>query len=134
MVGILCRLIASAGFLLVDDSSNWLIGGLLLRWSRSYPFCQSSDEDQVVDNLFAGRTSDLTWELIPDEDGVTIKTAGSIGTTHWYSLVDFLICKEGVLLYPQKNLFFWIPNSATIEDGTWQDFEALISKKITRKF
>ena len=67
------------------------------------------------------------------EAEVSIATAQSNGAFLWECLVDFKICKTGILLYPQKNIFYWIPNSATIEDGTWQDFEALISKKITRK-
>ncbi len=132
LVGILC-LIASAWFLLVDDSSEWLIGGLLLGAGAVYLFLPIFRRRQVVENLFAGRTSKLTLELEPDEKGITMTTSGSIGTTDWSSFVDYLICKTGILLYPQKNIFYWIPNSATIEGGTWQDFELLISKKITRK-
>ena len=67
-------------------------------------------------------------------DGVlTITDGESTGTSPLSSFVDFKICKEGLLLYPQKNIFYWIPDTAEIEGGTWLEFTELISSKITRK-
>ena len=67
------------------------------------------------------------------EAEVTVTTSKARSAFLWECLVDYKICGEGILLYPMKNLFYWIPATAEIEGGTWQDFEVLISKKIIKK-
>jgi hypothetical protein len=64
---------------------------------------------------------------------ISITTSKSQTTSLWECLVDYKICGEGILLYPMKNVFCWIPRTASIEGGTWQEFELLISQKIQCK-
>ncbi|MEO1855916.1 MAG: hypothetical protein ABGY95_00945 [Rubritalea sp.] len=39
----------------------------------------------------------------------------------------------GLLIYPQKNIFFFIPATATITDGTWEELTELLKTQIEKK-
>ena len=64
---------------------------------------------------------------------MSLTDSRSNGTFLWECLIDYKICTNGILLYPHENIFYWIPNTASVEGGTWQDFESLVSNKIQRK-
>ena len=54
-----------------------------------------------------------------------VETESTSARATWSNFVDYRICNTGILVYPQKNIFYRIPASAEIE--------ALISTKITKK-
>ena len=68
--------------------------------------------------------------MILDEEGITISDKHSEGKTKWSGFVNWRVFPEGLLLYPQKDLFFWIPKEAEIEGGTWEEFVALVERKM----
>lgn len=56
------------------------------------------------------------------EEGFNVQSDGSTLSTRWDQLYETVSTREGHLLYPQKGLFYWIPNSAF---STPSDDEAL---------
>ena len=118
---------------MTDESTEWFRGTILLLVGAVYIFFPIYRSRKAVENIFAGRTENLTVEMTTGEDAIQIKTPGSTGTISWANLVDCRICDGGILLYPQKTMHFWIPDSAKIENGTWEEFTDLVSSKITRK-
>ncbi|MFM2199205.1 MAG: YcxB-like protein [Verrucomicrobiota bacterium] len=123
----------SSKYLLFGKSENSAFGMLLFLLGIFYMILPVLLRKKAVRNMFAGRGGDMAVIVKPSDEGVEMSADGSTTTSPWSSFVDFRICKDGILLYPQKMLQYWIPNSATVEGGTWQDFEALVSSKIQRK-
>ena len=82
---------------------------------------------------FKGKDKELPHLITTDETGLHFETPQGSSATNWNLYVDVCIHPKGVLLYPQKNLFYWIPKSATITDGTWEEFTDLLEAKIEKK-
>jgi hypothetical protein len=108
------------GLLLLVLGIFYLILPALVRW-------------RAVKNVFAGRSGDLTVIVATSGDGIEMSAGDTSMKAAWSSFVDVRVCKDGVLLYPQKTIQYWIPSTATVEGGTWRDFEALVSSSIQRK-
>jgi len=123
----------SAKQLLSEQSGSSSLGIILLPLGILYLCLPILQRWRAVKNLFAGRRGYLDMKITVLDEGIEIRTEGSSGTATWPSFVDGRICKDGILLYPQKMLHYWIPKSATVEGGTWQDFESLVSSEIQRK-
>lgn len=126
-------LVAGLRYLVVDESSKWLLGAMLFALGALYIFLPIHRKRKVVENMFAGRSGDIEVEMTPSAGALEIKTPDSSGSASWASFVDYLICEDGILLYPQKSMHFWIPIAANIEDGSWNDFSKIISEKVIRK-
>ncbi|MES2997682.1 MAG: YcxB family protein [Verrucomicrobiota bacterium] len=72
--------------------------------------------------VFKGRPGPLNVEMEIQDDGIFMETEISNGMTKWGGLMDLKIVPDGLLLYPQRNLFYWIPANAEIKGGSWTDF------------
>ncbi len=82
---------------------------------------------------FKGKDKELPHLVTTEETGLHFETPQGSSSTNWNLYVDIIIHQKGILLYPQKNLFYWIPATATITDGTWQEFTRLLEAKIGKK-
>ncbi|MFH1228282.1 MAG: YcxB family protein, partial [Planctomycetota bacterium] len=60
-----------------------------------------------------------TWLF--DDKGISGKGEGFESSTAWQFIYSATISKEGLLIYPQENLFYWIPLSGF---QTPEEFEA----------
>ena len=65
--------------------------------------------------------------------GLHLESGDSRGTTKWTHFADCLIKKDGILLYPKKSLYYWIPRSAEFSEGNWEEFVAMVEKKVNVK-
>jgi len=114
------------------DHLHWLTLGILATaiWLQArIPFAiRAAIREQIKTNQIP-----VAIHMAATESEIVIATSKSNGAFLWDCLVDYKICETGILLYPQKSIFHWIPDTATIEGGTWQDFQALVSEKVTRK-
>lgn len=83
---------------------------------------------------FHGKPQGFQVCLKTSEESLIIETnEGNSGETKWQSFLDFKALKNGLLLYPQKNLYFWIPSNAEFTTGSWPEFTQLIESKVTCK-
>jgi hypothetical protein len=123
----------SSKYLFFDKSGSSTFGVILFLLGTFYIMLPAILLRRAAKNMFAGRSGDMAVKAITSDEGIEMITEGSSGTTSWTSFVDFRICTDGILLYPQKMIQYWIPSSASIENGTWQDFEAIVSGKVQRK-
>jgi len=67
------------------------------------------------------------------EEGFSMKSATADSKVTWEHFVETTIAPKGALIYSSKNIFNFIPASATITDGTWQEFTELLEAKIKKK-
>lgn len=61
------------------------------------------------------------------ESGITTKTEVSEGTLKWSALHLTITTPDGFLLYPQKNLFSWLPNGDFGSEEEVAEFAELLS-------
>lgn len=119
--------------LVTHDESSKAFPAILIALGAFYLYRFAKLTRTMIKNAFASNPNERQVTIDTTDENLTIQDDASSATSAWSVLVDFKICKTGILLYPQKNIFYWIPDTAIVTGGTWQDFEALISKKITRK-
>ncbi|MGJ8635130.1 MAG: hypothetical protein ACSHX7_14535 [Luteolibacter sp.] len=94
---------------------------------------ESLSVNRIVKNAFLTNPNDREIQAITSEEKIILSDGESEASTPWTIFADFKIVENGLLLYPQPNIFYWIPNTATVEKGTWQDFQTLITKKVIPK-
>ena len=61
------------------------------------------------------------------EDGVKVNTPDSIADNQWSHFVRSVITPEGVLLYPQKLAFHWLPKTAFASEADFNRFLSLVA-------
>lgn len=88
---------------------------------------------KAASGALKGRDEGQRLNFSPDENGMRVKAPNGESRNDWISFVDFHFCDQGLLLYPTKQIFHWIPSSAEIEGGNWEEFEKLISRSIERR-
>ena len=70
-----------------------------------------------LNSFFKTQDDSPEIELTVDDNGVGIESAHTSGRMDWKGLVDFKEVTTGILLYPQTNIFYWVPATAKIEGG-----------------
>ncbi len=89
---------------------------------------------RIFKRFKAGKGDDSTYvEVSASASGITMDVGNANGFTQWSAFVDRVLVKEGLLLYPQKFLFVFIPHQLEFEVGTWDKFVALIHAGVERK-
>ncbi len=88
---------------------------------------------RCVRNTFAGKGDAISITLHATEEGLSVESQESSGKSDWSAFVDHLTDKDGVIIYPQKNLFVFVPSSAEVDGATFQEFVALVQKKVIKK-
>lgn len=87
-----------------------------------------------VRSSLAGKGSqDRTVVATPKEESFEIETTTGQGISKWSAFVDLHSAEQGLLLYPSKGIYYWIPKDAEIEDGDWNQLKSLLEEKIRRK-
>ena len=86
-----------------------------------------------VNNTFKGKTKEVTIGFTANPGSIDIQSDDSKGRLKWSGFVDYLVHDKGLLLYPEKSLYHWIPRTSKFTDGDWVEFIALAAKKIKRK-
>jgi hypothetical protein len=117
----------------LEGSDNATFGVVLIALGAFYLVRIRSRTNSAVKNAFKANPNERMITLKITDSVLSFEDGESTGTSPLSSFVDFKICKTGLLLYPQKNIFHWIPDAAVFEGGTWQEFTGLISSEITRK-
>jgi hypothetical protein len=115
------------------DESRRVLGFLLTALGAFYLYRSATRTKEMVKNAFASNPNERLVTMETSDEALASKEESSSGSSTWDAFVDYKICKDGILLYPQKNIFYWIPETAAVEGGTWQEFQALVSNKITRR-
>lgn len=95
-----------------------------------YIFRFSIRTRSMVKNAFASNPDERVVTMEFSEEALTFHDGASTGSSPWSVFVDMKACKDGILLYPQKGIFYWIPDTASVEGGTWEDVTELVRKKI----
>lgn len=79
-----------------------------------------SDKEKLVDVVFSVNNS-----------GYTMKTNDDSVESKWKTLVKYHVWDEGILLYPQKHLFFYIPSdNEGITGGDWNEFVSVVQENV----
>ncbi len=63
------------------------------------------------------------------ESGVEMETPASKGQSTWDAFIQSYLTPDGVLLYPQKGIFYWLPESAFSSKADYERFTDLVAHK-----
>ena len=67
------------------------------------------------------------------DEGIEMETSLGHGIAKWGAFVDFHPTKDGLLLYPAKNMYYWIPKDSDIDGGDWPTFTKVIAERVRVK-
>ncbi len=73
---------------------------------------------------------ELVWRL--DLEQICCEGEGMEFRMEWTHMYEAIMATEGVLLYPQKCLYYWIPTSAFSDSSTFNAAKRLITQKIQK--
>lgn len=84
-----------------------------------------------VKRVFAGKEKLINAVFIAREDGYEMRTDNDEAKSKWKSIVKYRCVDKGILLYPQKHLFYYIPiEGSDITGGSWTDFVSVIQRNV----
>lgn len=126
-------LVLSVYFFLNGSVPNWRMCGLMAFIAIMMLFLPTYIKRSAAKEAVAGNLEEALIGLDATDSEFSIISKDSSYTSNWSAFADFKICTNGILLYSQKHIYLWVPDTATIEDGTWQEFTDLVFTKITRK-
>lgn len=91
------------------------------RWMVRRRFSKRSDKD-----------TELEWQVTPDQ----IQTRSALGRSEfgWQALTKVVRTPTGVMLYPNDQIFHWLPRHGFANDEDFERFVALAKSKIQRHY
>jgi len=81
---------------------------------------------------FKGKPDTIAIQIEVVDDGLRFRGPSSDSMNSWNSFVDLHVLSKGVLLYPQYELFIWVPSDSILTDGTWDNFIEVLEKNIKK--
>jgi hypothetical protein len=83
-------------------------------------------ESNVRKNPHLGEHITFTF----DEEGIQAEGESFFWTLAWKGIIQIVSTPQGLLLYPQPQIFYWIPRDAIVEE--YDQFNAFLKKKVRR--
>ena len=121
----------SASFLIVGQEP--LLNGFLVSFGMVLLLRGSLRSRRIARAAFKGRGNSIQVKMELGDERIFVTTEDSQSSMKWSSFVDRKTFEDGILIYPQKNLFNWIPANATIEGGNWDELRKEIDTRISLK-
>jgi hypothetical protein len=132
-LGIAALFLASYG-LFTDSGQEPFVTVLLILLGIYLLFYKEYYVWRTTRNIFKGIGEKISITLQTQKKHLILKSSRNDNLeTPWDNFLDYFFFDQGLLLYPQKDLFYFIPKNATITDGTWEDFVRLVESKVTRR-
>ncbi len=69
----------------------------------------------------------VTWTVT--ESALKCVMSGADATMDWSVILESVATPEGILIYPQKNLFYWLPRTAFTTESEYIHFRELVASK-----
>lgn len=88
---------------------------------------------RTVKKAFKARPKTALIKFNVGHSGIFLESDESCGRTKWGDFVDYVIKRDGILIYPHQKLYHWIPKSAEFTEGSWDEFTAVVKKNIKKK-
>lgn len=83
---------------------------------------------------FAGRSAaDFQMQIETSDEGISMKGSAAESFIEWSQFVDLKCYDDGILLYPQKNIFHWIPADCAFVEGNWEGFTESLKRHVVVK-
>ena len=118
-------------YIQIDSKSSKILPIVLLIIGISCFFNKYFYVRRTVKSVFAGREKEINAQFAVKEDGFFIKTDDTEGSSLWTGLINYHFSDKGALLYPQKNIYYFIPkNGSEISGGTWDEFTEMIQRNV----
>ncbi len=116
-----------------DQLAFAIMGGALVGLGITSIFRRRIYVWKAAKNAFKGRQDLIEIEMEVNRGGLEIKNAYGDSRSNWEAFVDCAECPDGLLIYPQQNFFYWIPQNAKVVDGDWAEFVSMVTANITKK-
>ncbi len=115
------------------DLASAAVGGGMIGLGVTTGLRRTISVRKTVKAAFKGRPEGRTIECVAEEGGLQLREDGAESKCTWDSFVDCRVCEDGILLYPQRNLFFWLPASVEFSTGSWGELTTLVAASVTKK-
>ena len=73
---------------------------------------------------------EINWQF--DEDNISATMPEGDFSAEWASMKDSLIAQNGALIYPQNNVFYWLPESAFTSAADFQQIRHFIENSVPK--
>ena len=73
---------------------------------------------------------EISWQF--DEDNISATMPEGDFSAEWASMKDSLIAQNGALIYPQNNVFYWLPESAFTSAADFQQIRHFIENSVPK--
>lgn len=107
------------GLFLTVVGTALLLSQVMARQMTLKHFSKRPDRDMIV-----------SWEFRPDH--ITTKTEASSATLEWRMIARVLQTSRGFLLYPNDQVFHWVPTHAFRHPADLEAFKQLAKSKVQR--
>ncbi len=91
------------------------------RWWRGRQFAKRPDRDIQIE-----------WEISPDKICATTDLGHS--EVSWQTFLKYLVTPNGILLYPNEQIFHWLPRHGFASDADFQTVVEFAQSKIERRY
>lgn len=129
-------LILIFGFYSIFTSTNATsagIGGGVIAVGAVIAFRRELYSTRASRMPFKGKPDTISTQIEVVDNGLKFIGPSSDSMNTWNSFVDIHTSPKGVLLYPQYELFVWVPSDSNFIEGTWGDFIVTISENIKKQ-
>lgn len=89
-------------------------------------FGRSWEANKCKRSIDEGPTANQQAIFKFSENGFSVKLKTSDSRADWTSLQDTYSTPDGCLLYPQRNIFFWLPKTAFTSEADYNRFLDLL--------
>ena len=72
----------------------------------------------------------VTWWV--DEKGISARGEGFEFSASWSTAYSALVTPKGILIYPQKNMFYWLPATAFASPAEWERARSFVTDHAPR--
>ena len=74
--------------------------------------------------------TEMTWWV--DDKGVSARGEGHEFSAAWSTAYAALVTEKGILVYPQKEMFYWIPATAFASPEEWERARNFVTRHAPR--
>lgn len=129
--GIILIFLGSVLFLTKNSGLSLFFNVFFITMGVFYVFNKFIYVRRSVKRIFAGKDKVINVVFIAREGGYEMRTDNDEVKSKWRSIVKYSCVDKGILLYPQKQLFYYIPiEGSEIRGGTWDEFTEMIQRNV----
>lgn len=121
-------------FLFFSMAYSLVMGVTLLAAGIMTFFSQKLSIREEVKRIFPKKCENIEVNLrASDEKGVMLSDKHSSSQLFWSAFINYELDEMGVLLYPCRDIFYWISVESEFVEGDWDAFVDMVTSNVSKK-